>query len=64
MQEQNEKNLFCRRFSVKSPVPPYTAGLYTEGDTTMVLSRGLGNSAFPFRIFNRPEIVCVQLSAD
>lgn len=45
-------------------LPPYTAGLYTEGDTTMVLSRGLGNSAFPFRIFNRPEIVCVQLSAD
>lgn len=41
--------------------PEYTSGLYQEGNTAMVVSRGLGNSVFPFRIFNRPELVLVQL---
>jgi predicted MPP superfamily phosphohydrolase len=41
--------------------PTYDGGLYTEGDTTMVVSRGLGNSRFPFRLNNRPEIVVVEL---
>lgn len=40
-------------------LPKYTDGIYTEGDTTMYLSRGLGNSGFPLRLFNHPEIVCV-----
>ena len=39
--------------------PKYSDGIYTEGDTTMYLSRGLGNSGFPLRLFNHPEIVCV-----
>lgn len=41
--------------------PKYTAGLYTEKNTSMIVSRGLGNSIIPIRIFNRPEIVCVEL---
>lgn len=41
--------------------PQYTAGTYSENSTTMVVSRGLGNSVVPFRIFNLPEIVVVQL---
>ena len=41
--------------------PKYDAGVYTEGNTNMVVSRGLGNSSFPFRLFNRPEIVAVTL---
>jgi predicted MPP superfamily phosphohydrolase len=40
-------------------LPRYTAGLYTGKRTQMVVSRGLGNSVFPLRIFNRPEIVLV-----
>ena len=39
--------------------PEFSDGIYTEGDTTMYLSRGLGNSGFPLRLFNHPEIVCV-----
>lgn len=41
--------------------PAYTAGAYTQGDATMYVSRGLGNSLFPFRIGNRPEILSVTL---
>ena len=41
--------------------PKYTAGMYREGKTAMVVSRGLGNSTFPFRIFNRPELVEITL---
>lgn len=41
--------------------PRYDGGLYTLGDTRMVLSRGLGNSLAPVRVNNRPEIVLAQL---
>ncbi len=43
--------------------PKYDAGLYEEGDTKMIVSRGLGNSLFPFRLNNRPEIVVVDLKS-
>lgn len=43
--------------------PKYTSGVHRLGAVTMVISRGLGNSLFPFRIFNRPEVVCLQLKA-
>lgn len=39
----------------------YTDGIHSFGETTLVISRGLGNSLFPFRIFNRPELVKVVL---
>ena len=41
--------------------PKYTNGIHRDGKTSMVVSRGLGNSVFPFRIFNRPELVVVTL---
>lgn len=41
--------------------PKYDAGLYTEGSTNMLVSRGIGNSIIPFRFNNRPEIVLVEL---
>ena len=43
-------------------LPKYTAGLYVEQNTSMVVSRGLGNSIIPQRILNRPELVVVQLN--
>jgi len=44
--------------------PRYTSGLHTEGDTSMIVSRGLGNSIIPVRIWNRPELVVVTLGKE
>lgn len=41
--------------------PKYDAGLYTEGNTNMLVSRGIGNSIFPFRFNNRPEVILIEL---
>lgn len=41
--------------------PRYSSGSYIKDSTTMFVSRGLGNSIFPVRVFNRPEIVVVTL---
>lgn len=41
--------------------PKYTSGSYNSDKTTMFVSRGLGNSLFPIRIFNPPEIISVTL---
>lgn len=43
--------------------PQYDAGLYNERDTDMIVSRGLGNSLFPFRVNNRPELTVVELQS-
>ena len=42
-------------------LPEYTAGEYYMNGTEMIVSRGLGNSVIPVRLFNYPEIVCVEL---
>lgn len=41
--------------------PQYDSGLYTENETNMIVSRGIGNSRFPIRINNRPEIIITEL---
>lgn len=41
--------------------PEYTEGVHKMGDTSMIVSRGIGNSAFPVRLFNFPEIVKITL---
>ncbi len=41
--------------------PRMTEGVFESGDTQLVLSRGLGNSGFPLRVFNLPEVVVVTL---
>lgn len=40
--------------------PKYTSGKYELNDSTMIVSRGLGNSLFPLRLFNRPDLVIVN----
>lgn len=41
--------------------PEFDAGVYTVEETKMIVSRGLGNSGFPFRLNNRPEVVITEL---
>ena len=41
--------------------PKYSEGPHLFGNTTMLVSRGLGNSSFPIRINNRPQIIVCQL---
>ncbi|MBQ4644719.1 MAG: metallophosphoesterase [Clostridia bacterium] len=42
--------------------PEYDSGLYTKDNTALIVSRGLGNSIFPFRINNPPEMIIVTLN--
>lgn len=44
--------------------PKYDAGLYTDGGTAMVVSRGIGNSIILLRFNNRPEVILVELLAE
>ena len=44
--------------------PKYTAGVHFDDhlpDKRMVISRGIGNSSFPFRVNNRPEMIVIEL---
>ena len=41
--------------------PEYDAGLFTQGRTNMIVSRGLGRTVVPIRINNSPEVVVVEL---
>lgn len=43
--------------------PDFDAGQFNNGRYTLIVSRGLGNSVSIPRVFNRPEIVCVELSS-
>ena len=43
--------------------PKYDSGVFTQDCTTLVVSRGLGNSLFPFRLGNRPELILITLES-
>ncbi len=43
--------------------PKYTSGVFKEDETTMIVSRGIGNSILPYRINNRPELVVITLNS-
>lgn len=42
--------------------PKYISGVHTCGKMKEVISRGLGNSECPLRLFNRPEIVVIDIN--
>ncbi len=44
-------------------LPEYDSGVYSCGKTDMVVSRGIGNSVFPVRFANRPEVILITLKA-
>ena len=41
--------------------PKYTSGKFEDGNTTMIVSRGIGNSILPFRVNNNSELVVITL---
>ena len=41
--------------------PKYDGGMFTQGNTSMIVSRGVGNSIIPFRINNKPEVILIEL---
>ncbi len=41
-------------------LPPYTRGCYSEGDSTMVVSSGIGSHSLPARLFNRIEYCIIN----
>lgn len=51
--------------SVYSPgqglLPKYARGSFGERPK-LIVSRGIGNAEFPFRLFNHPEIIAIRLS--
>ncbi|MCL2828470.1 MAG: metallophosphoesterase [Oscillospiraceae bacterium] len=42
--------------------PRWAGGVYRHGATTHVVTRGLSKTVFPPRIFNRPELVVIDLA--
>lgn len=42
--------------------PKYDGGLFEEGQTKMLVSRGIGSSIIPLRFNNRPEVVLITLT--
>lgn len=44
--------------------PKYTSGKYNSNQTTEIVSRGLGNSIIPLRVFNRPQIIVCTLYSE
>lgn len=42
--------------------PKYDGGLFKQGRSTMILSRGLGMHTIPIRIFNPGELISLKLS--
>ncbi len=40
--------------------PKYDGGVYQEGSSTMILSRGLGIHTIPFRLFNPGELIVID----
>ena len=45
-------------------LPELTEGVHTAGEAALAVSRGLGNSVFPLRLFNRPEVVALTLRVE
>lgn len=44
-------------------LPKYARGMKHFKGTTEIISRGIGKSSFPFRLFNPPELVTVEFEA-
>lgn len=45
-------------------LPEYDGGLYSQDGTNLIVSRGIGNSLFPLRVFNPPEVILIELAQE
>ncbi len=45
-------------------LPKYTSSLHEKDGKRMIISRGIGNSSFPIRINNRPELIIINLEGE
>lgn len=43
-------------------IPKLSEGVKIKNNSKMIISRGIGNSVFPIRIFNNPEIILVEFN--
>ena len=43
--------------------PEFDDGVFSKNNTNMIVSRGIGNSIFPFRFNNRPQLVIATLKS-
>lgn len=43
--------------------PKFTHGYVEQAGTSMIINRGLGNSIFPQRLFNKPELVIAYIKS-
>lgn len=41
--------------------PKYYQGKHIKNQTIEIISRGLGNSVIPFRLFNQPELILIKI---
>ena len=44
--------------------PKFSEGIYQKDGTSLIVSRGIGNSLFPFRVNNHPELVIITLQPE
>ena len=44
--------------------PKYCGGLYNEGASDMIVSRGLGTHTVKVRLWNKPELLNVKILAN
>lgn len=44
--------------------PKFDCGMYSMENTDLIVSRGIGNSVFPIRMNNQPEVILVILEAE
>ena len=42
--------------------PKYYRGIHKKNNSTLIVSRGLGPSRFPQRLFNKPEIISLEIT--
>ena len=41
--------------------PKYDTGMFTQNNTSMIISQGIGNSVIPIRFMSKPEVVIAEL---